>query len=96
MDVRCDKCQARYRIDDAKVGAAGLTMRCGKCGNTFKVSREGAASAPGAAKPAPSAPPPADMPGSTMMFQAPKIPPKAAPSAPPAPRRRPPTCRARR
>ena len=40
MDVRCDKCQARYRIDDARVGPQGLTMRCGKCGNTFKVTKD--------------------------------------------------------
>ena len=40
MDVRCDKCQARYRIDDARVGPQGLAMRCGKCGNTFRAIRE--------------------------------------------------------
>ena len=39
MEVRCDKCQARYRVDDARVGPQGLTMRCGKCKNTFKVTR---------------------------------------------------------
>jgi predicted Zn finger-like uncharacterized protein len=97
MDVRCDKCQARYRIDDARVGAAGLTMRCGKCGNTFKVSKDGAAASTGAA---PSKPPPKPAPapaaddgaGSTMMFVAPKIPapaPKAAPAAAPTPAAKP-------
>jgi predicted Zn finger-like uncharacterized protein len=35
MVVRCDKCQARYRIDDARVGSSGLTLKCGKCGNLF-------------------------------------------------------------
>jgi len=86
MDVRCDKCQARYRIDDARVGPNGLTMRCGKCGNTFKVSKD-ASAAPAASKPPPAPAAPAEKPGSTMMFQAPKIPPKPAPapSAPPAP-----------
>ena len=39
MEVRCDKCQARYRVDDARIGPQGLTMRCGKCQNTFKVTR---------------------------------------------------------
>jgi predicted Zn finger-like uncharacterized protein len=56
MDVRCDKCQARYRIDDARVGPQGLAMRCGKCGNTFRATREVAqppAAAPTAAKAAP-------------------------------------------
>ena len=39
MEVRCDKCQARYRVDDARIGPQGLTMRCGKCQNTFKVTK---------------------------------------------------------
>src|SRR5438552_11999711 len=42
MEVRCDKCQARYRVDDARIGPQGLTMRCGKCQNTFRVTRPAA------------------------------------------------------
>ena len=42
MEVRCDKCQARYRVADEKVGPQGLTMKCGKCGNQFRVARNGA------------------------------------------------------
>src|SRR5438128_1560370 len=85
MDVKCEKCQARYRIDDARVGPAGLTMRCGKCRNTFKVTKGGAtqpvaatpAAPPPAAKPPPEAPPGGPPPeGATMMFAAPVIPPK--------------------
>ena len=82
MDVRCDKCQARYRIDDARVGPQGLAMRCGKCGSTFRATREMAqapAAAPTAAstpaaptaaapRPAPKAPE-----GATVMFAAPAI-----------------------
>src|SRR5438105_5393413 len=45
MEVRCDKCQARYRVDDARIGPQGLTMRCGKCQNTFRVTRPGAPAA---------------------------------------------------
>jgi predicted Zn finger-like uncharacterized protein len=47
MEVRCEKCQARYRVDEGRIGPKGLTMRCGKCQNTFKVMRpsEGAAAA---------------------------------------------------
>src|SRR6267154_1600241 len=41
MEVRCDQCQARYRVDDARVGPKGLAMRCGKCGNTFRLARDG-------------------------------------------------------
>src|SRR2546421_11265417 len=62
MDVRCDKCQARYRIDDARVGPQGLAMRCGKCGNTFRANREmaqPAAAAPTATRAAATPPAPA-------------------------------------
>lgn len=96
MDVKCEKCQARYRIDDARVGPTGLTMRCGKCGNTFKVTRGGGTQAVGAN---PSAPPPAGKPapgkpalnpdeaaGRTMMFGvAPVQPSSPPPAAKPAP-----------
>jgi predicted Zn finger-like uncharacterized protein len=85
MEVRCDKCQARYRVDDARIGPQGLTMRCGKCQNTFKVTRPaaGAEAARPAPKPAPAAaPPPAAGPEiATQMFVAPK--PAAAPAKPP-------------
>jgi predicted Zn finger-like uncharacterized protein len=84
MDVRCDKCQARYRIDDARVGPQGLAMRCGKCGNTFRATRETAqpAAASLEAKPAATpavpatvAPRPATKPaeGATVMFAAPAV-----------------------
>ena len=91
MEVRCEKCQARYRVDDARIGPQGLTMRCGKCQNTFRVMRP-AATAEGAAVPARPAPAP---PGksaaqTTMMFAAPvsggKAPtPAPRPATPPAP-----------
>ncbi|MFL5309554.1 MAG: zinc-ribbon domain-containing protein, partial [Myxococcales bacterium] len=72
MDVRCDKCQARYRIDDARVGAQGLAMRCGKCGNTFRATRE-------AAQPAAAAP------IATNAAAAPPGPPATAPRPAPKP-----------
>lgn len=50
MDVRCDKCQTRYRVDDGRIGPRGLMLRCGKCQNTFKVFRP----APANGTPAPS------------------------------------------
>ncbi len=58
MEVRCDKCQARYRVDDARIGPQGLTMRCGKCQNTFKVMK----SEPSATLPDQAAIPPAPRP----------------------------------
>jgi predicted Zn finger-like uncharacterized protein len=95
MEVRCDKCQARYRIDDARVGPQGLAMRCGKCGNTFRATRRGAGpaasvqspaahpAATGAAPPAPRSPGP----GAAAAPTAPATakPPQAAAPAKPAP-----------
>ena len=37
MDVRCERCKARYVIPDEKVPPAGLAVRCSDCGLTFKV-----------------------------------------------------------
>ena len=70
MEVRCDKCQARYRVDDARIGPQGLIMRCGKCQSTFRVTRP----PEGAADPQR---PPGQM---TMVFAAPAAP--AAPNSP--------------
>jgi predicted Zn finger-like uncharacterized protein len=39
MDVRCEKCLTVYDFDDAKVGTAGVTVKCTECGNLFKVRR---------------------------------------------------------
>ena len=83
MEVRCEKCQARYRVDDARIGPQGLTMRCGKCQNTFKVMRE---------PPKPAAPPPAARPAApkpsegpaTVIFAAPPIPRPTASAQPAA------------
>src|SRR5207248_43449 len=50
MEVRCDQCQARYRVDDARVGPKGLAMRCGKCGNTFRLARDGTVTKPATPK----------------------------------------------
>jgi predicted Zn finger-like uncharacterized protein len=89
MEVRCDKCQARYRVDDARIGPQGLTMRCGKCQNTFKVSRPD----PQAAVPEPAPAPAAPAPAAAKPAAAPKpaartaepAPPKAAAPAPAKP-----------
>jgi predicted Zn finger-like uncharacterized protein len=89
MEVRCDKCQARYRVDDARIGPQGLTMRCGKCQNTFKVMRPAAAAPEPQPPPAPArsvapAPPKAPDMHATAMFAAP-----AVAKAPPPPQQRP-------
>ena len=83
MEVRCDKCQARYRVDDARIGPQGLTMRCGKCQNTFRVTRPGAP-APQISPPAPRAAGTVRSPdmNSTAIFA---VPPASRPSAPAKP-----------
>jgi predicted Zn finger-like uncharacterized protein len=43
MDVRCQKCGIEYEFDDAKVTAAGVTVKCTNCGHVFKVKRDEAA-----------------------------------------------------
>ncbi|HUB10187.1 MAG TPA: zinc-ribbon domain-containing protein, partial [Myxococcales bacterium] len=53
MTVACPHCSSSYNLDDSRIPAAGLTMRCPRCGNNFSVSLEGAAPLPGAGAPVP-------------------------------------------
>lgn len=39
MDVQCSACGTEYEFDDAKVTAAGVTVKCTQCGHVFKVRR---------------------------------------------------------
>jgi predicted Zn finger-like uncharacterized protein len=39
MDVRCDRCQTEYELDDDAVAGAGASVQCTTCGHTFVVSR---------------------------------------------------------
>ena len=41
MDVRCDRCQTEYELDDESVAGAGASVQCTTCGHTFVVSRNG-------------------------------------------------------
>src|SRR5256712_1895918 len=83
MEVRCDKCQARYRVDDARIGPQGLTMRCGKCQNTFRVTRPGARGAQIAPRaPGRVAPPRARNMNATAIFAAPPVAKASAPAKP--------------
>lgn len=45
LDVRCESCQAPYQVDERRVPATGLRMRCPKCGHSFVVQRPAAAAA---------------------------------------------------
>ena len=37
MIAKCPECAARYRVDDAKVGAGGARLRCAKCSTIFRI-----------------------------------------------------------
>ncbi len=39
MIIQCERCQARYRIDDAKVTPQGVKVKCKKCQHIFVVKR---------------------------------------------------------
>ena len=43
MDVRCDRCQTEYELDDASVAERGASVQCTTCGHTFIVSRNASA-----------------------------------------------------
>jgi predicted Zn finger-like uncharacterized protein len=40
MEVRCDRCRARYVIADDRVGDEGLPVRCSACGHVFRVKKK--------------------------------------------------------
>ena len=52
MIAACPECAARYRVEDAKVGAKGSRIRCAKCSTIFRITL------PGPAVGSPSAEPP--------------------------------------
>jgi len=39
MDVRCDRCQTEYELEDETVTEAGASVQCTSCGHTFVVSK---------------------------------------------------------
>jgi predicted Zn finger-like uncharacterized protein len=41
MDVRCDRCQTEYELDDESVAGPGASVQCTTCGHTFVVTRAG-------------------------------------------------------
>jgi predicted Zn finger-like uncharacterized protein len=49
MDVRCDRCQTEYELDEGRLTDAGVAVKCTNCGNVFKVRR--VSSPPGVAAP---------------------------------------------
>lgn len=46
MIAACPKCDARYRVDESKVGPEGARLRCAKCQAVFRVGPPAADSSP--------------------------------------------------
>lgn len=40
MDVRCERCQTEYEVEDASVSDLGTEVQCSDCGHLFMVKRE--------------------------------------------------------
>lgn len=56
MQIVCPSCKTRFTLDDGKVGAEGIKLRCSKCRAIFRVVRKGASPAvpsPGQQPPSP-------------------------------------------
>jgi predicted Zn finger-like uncharacterized protein len=41
MDVRCDRCETEYELDDDSVSEGGASVQCTTCGHTFVVGQNG-------------------------------------------------------
>ena len=40
MIIKCEKCQTKFRLDDSRVTAKGVKVRCTKCKHVFTVQKE--------------------------------------------------------
>src|SRR5262245_51959577 len=69
MDVRCEKCQTEYELDESRLKPGGVTVKCTNCGHMFKIRKrantnvgvpsqgsDGRARAPSKPGPGPAAP----------------------------------------
>lgn len=87
MVIQCDHCQAKFKLDDSKVGPKGVKVRCTKCKEVFVVKppapSEEAPAAPVPTAPAPTAAAPAAPP--TPEAPQAETPPAEAPAAPAPP-----------
>jgi predicted Zn finger-like uncharacterized protein len=46
MDVRCERCQTEYEVEDASVSDLGTEVQCSDCGHLFTVKRSQAVAEP--------------------------------------------------
>jgi predicted Zn finger-like uncharacterized protein len=66
MDVRCEKCQTEYELDEARLKPGGVTVKCTNCGHMFKIRKRSSThvGAPPLTEPAPARPQPSKPAGS--------------------------------
>lgn len=82
MDVRCEKCQTEYELDESRLKPGGVTVKCTNCGHMFKIRKRastnvGIPTTPATPTPVVAAPPAPEPPRS-------KPPSKATPPMPQA------------
>jgi predicted Zn finger-like uncharacterized protein len=51
ISAECESCKASYSLDESRIPAAGIKMRCTKCGSSFTVNPGGAGQAGGGVEP---------------------------------------------
>ncbi len=49
MDVRCENCQVEYELDESKLKAGGVTVKCANCGHMFRIRKRVARNTAGGA-----------------------------------------------
>src|SRR5574338_169401 len=81
MDVRCEKCQTEYELDESRLKPGGVTVKCTNCGHMFKIRKRantnvGVATAKSVSDEAPTVPKPPPRPQTSPVGQ---------PTAQPAP-----------
>jgi len=40
MIIQCEKCKTRFKLDDSRITASGIRVRCSRCSHTFIVRRD--------------------------------------------------------
>jgi predicted Zn finger-like uncharacterized protein len=58
IKVECVSCKSPYDVDERRIPATGMKMRCPKCSTSFVIAKDGSTQLAGAAQPSPAPPPP--------------------------------------
>jgi predicted Zn finger-like uncharacterized protein len=46
LDVRCEKCQTEYELDESRLKPGGVTVKCTNCGHMFKIRKRASSVVP--------------------------------------------------